>query len=268
VSLSLSSVGGSLYKKKTLKIIILGKTDTGKTFLSFRLVKEFLKLKRKVGILCSDLGQSCIGPPGCVSFKLFSSLRRTPSSYVPADFMEFVGTLSPSGNLANHLLATKMVLDKALAKAEVIIINTTGYIKGEEARFLKFSKIRITKPDIIVALQEKDELEKILNFFEGTIYIVRLKRSERVKKRSAEERASFREKLFHAYFKRAKIVNFFAKSCFKENMVVGLLDKRLATLGLGRIEKVEKHKVKVLIPYSVEAKRVKYLLPSLIFISS
>jgi len=255
--------------KKLLKIIILGKTDTGKTFLSFKLAKEFLKLKKRVGILCSDLGQSSVGPPGCVSFKVIFSEKELKSFYLPADFMEFVGSLSPSENLTSHLLATRLILDRALKKTDVIIINTTGYIK-EKGVFLKVLKIRITNPDVIVAIQEKDELEKILNLFEGVIYIIRLKKSKRVKKRTKKMRAKFREELFKAYFKNSELVNFLINSnlkFFREKMIVGFLDKKLNTLGLGKIEEIRKGKLKILVPSSVNKEKIKFILPPTIIIN-
>lgn len=258
----------SFLKKSSGKILILGDIDTGKTYLSFYLLRKALTLRKEVGLLCSDLGQSAVGPPGCVSFKKFRRQDRVnyPEDLIPADIIEFVGELSPAGVIASHLVATKIVLEKALISTPLVIINTTGYVVSPEAQALKVLKIRLINPDIIIAIQENNELEPIIKNFEcGKTKIYKLKKSKKVKKRNKKERACFRLTLFRAYFKEAGIITIKNKSfCLKKNMVVGLLDSDLSTQALGVI--VETKKVlKILAPQM--RREVKFIKLSSIFIS-
>jgi polynucleotide 5'-hydroxyl-kinase GRC3/NOL9 len=257
----------SFLKKPKLKVLILGGVDTGKTYLSFTLIKKALQFRKRVGFLCTDLGQSSLGPPGCVSFKIFTNRDKVsyPLAYISPDRIDFVGSLSPQGCIASFLVSTKLVLEKALKEIPLIIINTTGYIKPPEACLLKFLKIRLIAPDIILAIQEKRELEPILeNFYTSKIKIYKLKKSKKARKRTRSQRASFRLALFKSYFREAKLL-IFKKNItgVEKNMVVGLLDENLHTICLGLV-KDKKRYLEVLAPPCRE--EVKFIKPSTIFV--
>ena len=258
----------SFLKKRKCKVFILGDVDTGKTYLAFSLVKEALKYHRKVGLLCTDLGQSAVDPPGCVSFKVFTKEDKISSSLslIVPEIIDFVGSLSPAGIEIFHLASTKVVLEKALKQVEFVIINTTGYIRPIAAQVLKVLKIRLINPEVIIAIAKGKELNHILdNFSKSSITLYTLKKSVRVRKRSRKERAEFRLKLFRAYFKRLHTLSFKVNSSyFSPNMVIGLLDRELTTLALGLVRRKFNSRIEIIAPPF--RGRVSYLKPSSITI--
>ncbi len=256
-------------QRDSAKVLILGRVDTGKSYLSFELLKKALLKRDRVALVCCDLGQANVGPPGCVSFKIFThkDVIPHPSTYIPADEIEFVGMLSPVENMAYYLAMVKIVTDRAFKKSKFVIVNTCGFCDLPEAKVLKFLKIRLLSPDVIIAIQEKNELEDVLELFSFfDIEIIRVKKSKKVKRRSKEKRAYFRKKLFKEYFKNSRLFPLKVKernSFFEENMLVGFLDKNLRTICLGVIKRNYKG-WNVLAPYY--GRRIKFIAPSSIFL--
>ncbi|MFQ6056867.1 MAG: Clp1/GlmU family protein, partial [Methanosarcinales archaeon] len=88
------------------------------------------------------------------------------------------------------------------ANTDFVLIDTTGLIQFT-GRALKTYKIEILKPDLIIALQRKDELEPILKPFEY-MNIIRLTVSEKANKKGIEARRFLRELSFKKYFEKCK----------------------------------------------------------------
>lgn len=100
------------------------------------------------------------------------------------------------------------MVDKAVSSgAEVIIVDTTGFILGETGEELKRRKIDLLSPRFILALQKSNEIEPILNQYqENPLYkIYRLPLSGKVRPRSMEERRINRTNKFQDYFKYSVI---------------------------------------------------------------
>jgi polynucleotide 5'-kinase involved in rRNA processing len=91
--------------------------------------------------------------------------------------------------------------------AEVIIIDTTGFILGDAGKELKIRKIDLLSPKFLIALQQSNEIEPLLELYQGnSLYkILRLPLSEQVKPRTLEERRVYRTNKFQDYFKHAVI---------------------------------------------------------------
>jgi len=100
------------------------------------------------------------------------------------------------------------MVDKAPSYgAEVIIVDTTGFILGETGKELKRRKIDLLSPRFIMALQKSDEIEPLLQLYEGNPFykILRLPLSDQVKPKSLEERRINRTNKFRDYFKNSVI---------------------------------------------------------------
>ena len=191
--------------QKPLKIMIIGGIDSGKTTLATFLANELLNLGVKVAIVDSDVGQKSILPPATISLGIpetnFSNLYE-----IKAYKSYFVGSTTPMQFFGEMIVGTKLMCDYAKGKADVIIIDTTGLISnsGED---LKRMKIEVIKPDIIIALQKKNELTRILNPYEDKIKIFYLKVYEGIKSFSREERKDIRAEKWREYFKDSKTYN-------------------------------------------------------------
>lgn len=197
-------------------VMILGGVDAGKTFLSHYLVKELVSVKSgRNGIVTvlvdGDIGQSTIGPPATVGVAIFK--KEVPGDFdnIKPSFMRFVGSTSPVGHLLQTLLALKNMVDKAIQlEAEVVVLDTTGFITGDIARELKYQKIDLIKPRHIVALAWENELEDIIKPFLGKkdLHIHHLTPADGVRIKTQSERQKNRERKFNCYFKDAEIKEF------------------------------------------------------------
>jgi len=187
--------------------ILLGATDTGKSNLAKFLIFNLCKRGLKVALIDADIGQSFLGPPTTIGLSVFKSDPNWEIVLSPPEIF-FVGSTTPEGHFPVHLKGTKRMVEKAPSyKAEMIIVDTTGFILGEAGKELKRRKIDLISPRFIIALQKSDEIEHVLELYkENPMYkIYRLPLSDQVKPRSMEERKIYRTNKFQEYFKHSTI---------------------------------------------------------------
>jgi len=185
--------------------IILGTTDTGKSTLAKYLIFNLCQRGLKVALVDADIGQSFLGPPTTIGFAVFKSDPDWEVVLSPPEIF-FVGSTTPEGHFSIHLKGVKRMVDKAPSYgAEVIIVDTTGFILGEAGIELKRKKIDLLSLRFLIALEKSDEIEPILNLYqENPLYkIFRLPLSEQVRLRSMEERRVNRINKFRDYFKQS-----------------------------------------------------------------
>jgi polynucleotide 5'-hydroxyl-kinase GRC3/NOL9 len=185
--------------------IILGATDTGKSTLAKFLIFNLCKRGLKVALVDADIGQSFLGPPTTIGFSIFKSDPTWELILSPPEIF-FVGSTTPEGCFPIHLKGTKRMADKAHSSgADVIIVDTTGFILGEGGKELKRRKIDLLSPRFILALQNSNEIESLLELYQETPHykIIRLPLSDQVNPRTVEERRSNRTNKFQEYFKHS-----------------------------------------------------------------
>ncbi|NWG03296.1 MAG: hypothetical protein HXY44_10630 [Syntrophaceae bacterium] len=187
--------------------IILGATDTGKSTLAKFLIFNLCKRGLKVALVDADIGQSFLGPPTTIGFSVFRSDPTWEIVLLPPEIF-FVGSTTPEGCFPIHLKGTKRMADKAHSSgADIIIIDTTGFILGDAGRELKKRKIDLLSPNYLIALQKSFEIEPLLELYQKNFHdkIIRLPLSDQVKPRSMEERRIYRANQFDDYFKHATL---------------------------------------------------------------
>ena len=186
-------------------VLVLGATDTGKSICTLLFAKFWVKHGRKVGIVDVDMGQSDLGPPTTIGMVLINKPIKNLAE-VSADTLYFVGSTSPLNYFLPTICGTKKLVDEGKKKgAEIIIVDTTGLVKGNPGRTLKENMIDIISPSHIIALQREDELEHILkniNLTDG-IVIHRLSPCTEVKRKTYFQRREAREKKFREYFRQS-----------------------------------------------------------------
>ncbi|MGQ3686383.1 MAG: Clp1/GlmU family protein [Candidatus Loosdrechtia sp.] len=194
-------------KYNTKICIVLGRTDSGKSTLCKFLVHHWTSSGIRVGYVDSDLGQSTIGQPATVAVKIFSNPPK-PDEYLHFTSFHFVGNTSPEGFLLQTLHAIKLTVEKSHQYgAEITLVDTTGFVDGPVARILKLYKIEMLKPQWIIALQKKEEIEHLLKGYEKMgREVIRLACSKMVVTRSQVERLDYRNQKYKDYFKEAKPV--------------------------------------------------------------
>ncbi len=235
--------------------ILLGGLDSGKSTLARRVAAAGAAQGLTVAYLDADVGQSTVGPPTTIGLRL---CRRPddaqPESLARADHLAFVGATSPQGHLLPLVAGTRIMLDRARAEdADAVVVDTTGLVSGVYGQILKFNKISVLQPELVIGLQRGEELQPLLGvvrrFFAAEV--VALKLHPEVVPTSVEQRALNREESMRRYFQeplnrwRVKATVFmpslpalFDLSAL-DGILVGLSDGKGRCIGVGYLEHVE-----------------------------
>ena len=173
-----------IVKNNLNTILILGATDSGKSTLTHYLVNRLVAQNKSVGVVDADLGQSNIGVTGTFGLVIFENkIYNMQDAKIFKS--HFVGGFSPSLHCMEVLIGLKKLVATGLMNSNVVLIDTTGLIDGDNGRALKLAKIELLNPDLVVAIQKKDECEHLLKnlnnqriFKVGLSYYVREKTTE------------------------------------------------------------------------------------------
>jgi polynucleotide 5'-hydroxyl-kinase GRC3/NOL9 len=158
-------------------VMIIGAPDTGKTTFASFLANQALEKGISVALIDSDIGQSDIGPPSTIGLA-FVRTCIAHIAEVPADEFYFVGTTSVK-DVCDMVLGLRGMVEKARKQADLVIIDTCGYVSGDMGRRLKALKLQAVNPDFVVALQRDRELYPILRSWRGNVIPVEIPREVR-----------------------------------------------------------------------------------------
>ncbi|MGC9443992.1 MAG: Clp1/GlmU family protein [Candidatus Methanospirareceae archaeon] len=188
--------------EKPFILFVLGAVDVGKTYTVTALANRFYEQQLRVAVVDADVGQSDIGPPCCIGMGLVEwTLHRL--SDVPLRGLYFVGDTTPSRCTSECVQGTVAAVRKATALgAEVVIVDSTGWVEGEAAMAFKLQEIAAIHQVLVLAIEREDELDRIL--MRLTYPVLRVCSSEHVRTRTREERRALREHVYTAYFETAR----------------------------------------------------------------
>ena len=183
------------------RVMILGEVDCGKTTFSIFLANN-LASKSKIAVIDADPGQSDIGSPATIGLGL---VTKPITDLFSAETVRigFIGSTSPSGVESRVLKELAELNIRASEMAvDYVIINTDGWVQGDDARNYKITMIELVSPDIVIGIQHSDELEHVLTAAEEKGFrTYTLPSSTAVKKRSKEERRRLREQGYRKFLK-------------------------------------------------------------------
>jgi polynucleotide 5'-hydroxyl-kinase GRC3/NOL9 len=184
--------------------MVLGAIDSGKTSFCTYLTNKLLSKKNKIAVLDGDLGQSDIGPPCTVSYTFVDKPIADLFS-LEAKNAFFVGVTSPS-KTPEKVIKGLVLLKKEILEndSDFVIVNTDGWIEGEDAIEYKVQLVKKLNPEIIFCIQQSDELKPLLNALEG-IKLILVESPTAIKQRSREKRKNLRELGYIKYLKNAKV---------------------------------------------------------------
>ncbi|HXF37717.1 MAG TPA: polynucleotide 5'-hydroxyl-kinase [Actinomycetota bacterium] len=252
-------------------VVLVGGLDSGKTTLARALLRAAVEAGRRVAFLDADPGQKAVGPPATIGLRLL----RDPADLDPerlerADALAFVGSTSPQGHLLAVVTGVARLRALALgAGAELLVVDTSGLVSGIYGQLLKFHKVQMLEPDLVVGLERGEELRPLLGVlqrFFGT-EVVALPVHPGVVPTTVEQRAEHRERAMRRYFSgqlhrfRVKPTVFMPAlpELFDlaqlDRLLVGLSDGRGGDLGLGYLEHAAEEGVLRLISPVAEAPR-------------
>lgn len=192
------SVIDAIQRQGHCSVIFIGDTDTGKSTLWRKIAEALVTEGHTVGLVDSDIGQASLFLPGTVCAKVIHT--KEVLFQREADFIFFVGLWNPALSLENHLRATRRAYEYAKRKAPIVLVDTTGLVKGRYGKELKLEKIRQLDISLVVAIQRHNELEHILPHIPEEKLLI-LKPSPLVKQRPRTERIAYRRQLYRQYFR-------------------------------------------------------------------
>lgn len=194
-------------QKRPLTVMILGKIDVGKSGFCTFLANMALKAKLRVAVVDGDLGQSDVGPPASIGFGRIKRLIKDLFE-VNAEGVFFIGLTTPSSVMEKVIDGLAIMKKEAQEKtgADLLIVNTDGWIEGEDAAKYKLAMTEHIQPDIVVGVQQEDELTPILSNLKTETITVEAPQA--IKQRDREKRKVLRELGYKKYLKGAKVLIF------------------------------------------------------------
>jgi len=236
-------------------VVLVGGLDTGKTSLSRNVLTAAVEAGRPAALLDADVGQKTVGPPATVTLKMVrSAADLEPGSLAVADEMSFVGSTSAQGHLLPVVAGVAGLHRRAKDEgADLVVVDTSGLVSGITGQVLKYHKVELLQPDLVVGLQRGEELLPLLGVIQRFFptQVVPLGVHPDVVPTTVDRRADNRERAMRAYFSgelhrfRVKPTVFMPAlpPLFEvpklHRMLVGLSNGAGAYTGLGYLEYTE-----------------------------
>ena len=254
------------FQKKPVIAMVVGKADSGKTSFCTYLINKLVSAKQKVAIIDGDLGQSDIGPPCTVAYA-FITKPLTELYELKAENAFFVGATSPSEAVSKTIEGLALMKAEILDRtADFVVVNTDGWVEGEEAVEYKTQLAEMLEPDVVLCIQQKDELEPLLATLTKFRKIV-IDSSSVAKQRSREKRKNLREMSYAKYLTDAKVKSLPLNQLAIEEktaspirqgeeggLLLGLYDAQRKFLGIGILREVDSVRKTLKVLTSVSAK--------------
>ena len=194
-------------EEKPLVVMIVGAIDVGKTSFCTYLMNMALRAKRRVTFIDADLGQSDVGPPSTIGSCEVTKPTRDPFE-IGAESVCFVGVTSPNGSVDEVVDGIAKMTEKALKGGDdLLVVNTDGWIEGEDAVRYKLTLVKNVKPRMLIGLQEQNELTFLMGAL-TEIPTTAVESSPAVRKRDREERKLLRELAYKKYLRGATVQSF------------------------------------------------------------
>jgi polynucleotide 5'-kinase involved in rRNA processing len=185
-------------------VMLIGGLDSGKTTLGKTIAAAGLEAGHRVAYVDAELSQKAVGPPTAVTLRVLGeSADLDPTAFSRPDALYFVGSTSPAGQLLPLVVGTGRLLARALDEgADLAVIDTSGLVSGVYGQLLKYHKIELLQPDVVIGMQRGGELDPLLGiiqrFFKTEVMVLPV--SLDTSSTSVEERARRREASFRGYF--------------------------------------------------------------------
>ena len=243
-------VGRAVREKHT--VLLIGGLDTGKSTLAKLLLRTAVEGGRRCAFVDADVGQKSVGPPATITMRLIRTASDLePESLARADALSFVGSTSLEGHLLQVVTGVANLAARARELgADFVVVDTSGLVSGIYGQILKYHKVEMLRPDLVVGLQRGEELQPLLGVIQRFFRteVVPLGVHPDVVPTTVEERAQNREAAMARYFSgelhrwRVKPTVFMPALpplfdlAQLDRLLVGLSDGAGAYLGVGFLE--------------------------------
>jgi polynucleotide 5'-kinase involved in rRNA processing len=236
-------------------VLFIGGLDSGKSTLARATAAFALRRGRSVAYLDADVSQKTVGPPGTVGLKhIREPDDLTLERMAHADALGFVGSTSPQDHLLPLVGALTRLAQRAHAEgADLVVVDTGGMVSGIWGQLVKYYKVDMLEPDLVVGLQRGEELEPMLGILERFfgVAVQALSVHPGVVSSSVEQRMEQRRRAMARYFE-PELQRFRVKPTVfmptlpplfdlaqLDHLLVGLSDGDGGFMGLGYLEYVK-----------------------------
>jgi polynucleotide 5'-hydroxyl-kinase GRC3/NOL9 len=250
---------GDILRQSLGLAVILGDVNVGKSTLSTYLANTCFDHGIRTSIIDGDIGQADIGPPTTTSSSTVSNHILGLQDLKPEQ-SHFIGDTSPSGVAAKLVQSITHLKEEIAARSEVMILNTDGWVRDEEAVSYKLQLLNSLQPNLVLGLSSNNELNPILEHHQYPT--LKLEASPFARTRTKEERKNTREEGYRRFFQNPKHLDLnlntiklrtFNKSrqqridqdSTQRGTLAGLLDGRGMLLSIGRIARIQNGIVRV-----------------------
>ena len=229
--------------------MLIGAPNTGKTSFARKLLAAAAEAGRSAAYVDADVDQSVTGPPACAGLHWVRSPDEA-ADLTRADALQFVGSIMPDSVLLQQVMATATLVDQARLSADLVVVDTTGKVSGVIGQTLKYHKMELCRPDVVVGLERGAELEPLVGmlrrFFTAEVEVAPVDPS--LDPPSPEDRRIKRVEAFAEAF-AAPLQRWRVRSTVfaptlpagldlerLDRVLVGLMDGSSRCLGLGALE--------------------------------
>ena len=192
-------------QERPVIVMVIGGVDSGKTSFCVYLANRLLRDGLRPAVIDGDLGQSDLGPPSTIGFSHVTKPLRDLFE-MEAEKVSFVGVTSPSPAV-NKVVETLTAMKSRVLQtdADSLIVNTDGWVEGEEAVRYKVQLAEMVAPNIVIGIQQTDELKPILTLLKEKRRVIAIESPQVIRRRNREKRKTLRELGYKKYLKGAKV---------------------------------------------------------------
>jgi polynucleotide 5'-hydroxyl-kinase GRC3/NOL9 len=194
------AAASEIFERRLRTILVLGGSAVGKSSFCRYLAGVLLARQAEVAFVDADIGQSNLGPPTAVTLGYPAS--PVDFSTVPPAAYYFVGSTGPIGRFLPLVIGTANLVREA--RAAFVIIDTTGLVH-ESGRVLKNYKIEAVRPEVIVAVERRNELAAI-RMTNRHVPIIRIEPSRKAHGKDDYEKIEVRRRSFARHFAGASML--------------------------------------------------------------
>jgi len=204
IPLSWREAGSALVELGEGVAVVVGGADTGKTTLCTFLSNYLIAENRQVAVVDADIGQTDLGPPTTMAAGEVKARVTSLSQIMPSERL-FIGLTSPGRAKDKVIRSTKRLVGYHTTPGRITIVNTDGWVSGNEAVLYKLQMLDELQPDITLGIGGSD-ISPVLQAGNRTTLLVGS--PDTIKERSRFDRRELRSLGYQKYLAGASLRSF------------------------------------------------------------
>ncbi len=185
--------------------IVAGGVDSGKTTLCTFLANCLVLEHRKVAVVDADIGQTDLGPPTTMAAGEVTRAVANLSQIEPSEHL-FIGSTSPGRVKTKVIRGIRRLVDRHSGPGRLVIVNTDGWIDGEEAVEYKAEMFKEVQPTITLGIGDATRISQIVELAKQAALLVGS--PDTVKERTRLDRRELRTLGYRRYLTEASVRTF------------------------------------------------------------